>query len=94
MNNEVQTTARRTNLQIIEDKRKELGDGLIKYKQYLDVIPVKKQEDFKNNFLELATQDYLLSIIDTKDLVRFAATITKTGLDIAPSSKEVVRLVE
>jgi len=89
MNNEVQTTTRRTNLQIIEDKRKELGDGLIKYKQYLDVIPVKKQEDFKNNFLELATQDYLLSIIGTKDLVRFATTITKTGLDIAPSSKEV-----
>jgi len=88
MNNEVQTTARRT-LQIIEDQRKELGDGLIKYKQYLDVIPIKKQEDFKNNFLELATQDYLLSIIDTKDLVRFATTITKTGLDIAPSSKEV-----
>jgi len=88
MNSEVQT-ARRTNLQILEDKRKELGDGLIKYKQYLDVIPVKKQEDFKNNFLELATQDYLLSIIDTKDLVKFATTITKTGLDIAPSSKEV-----
>ena len=91
MNNEVevQTTNRRTNQQILDDKRKELGDGLVKYKQYLDVIPAAKQEQFKNNFLELATQDYLLSIVDTKELVRFATIITKTGLDISPSSKEV-----
>ena len=80
---------RRTNLQILDDKRKELGEGLIKYKQYLDVIPVAKQEAFKNNFLELATQDYLLSIVDVKELVRFATIVTKTGLDISPSSKEV-----
>lgn len=80
---------RRTNLQILDDKRKELGEGLIKYKQYLDVIPVEKQEAFKNNFLELATQDYLLSIVDVKELVRFATIVTKTGLDISPSSKEV-----
>lgn len=89
MSNEMQTTNRRTNLQILDDKRKELGEGLIKYKQYLDVIPVAKQEAFKNNFLELATQDYLLSIVDTKELVRFASIVTKTGLDISPSSKEV-----
>ena len=89
MSNEMQTTNRRTNLQILDDKRKELGEGLIKYKQYLDVIPVNKQEQFKNNFLELATQDYLLSIVDVKELVRFATYITKVGLDIAPSSKEV-----
>jgi hypothetical protein len=55
----------------------------------LDVIPVAKQEAFKNNFLELATQDYLLSIVDVKELVRFATIVTKTGLDISPSSKEV-----
>lgn len=90
MNNDVQTTNnRRTNLQILDDKRKELGEGLIKYRQYLDVIPTSKQEQFRNNFLELATQDYLLSIVDTKELVRFASNVTKTGLDISPSSKEV-----
>ncbi|QKF59215.1 hypothetical protein [Aliarcobacter lanthieri] len=89
MSNEMQTTNRRTNLQILDDKRKELGEGLSKYKQYLDVIPINKQEQFKNNFLELATQDYLLSIVDVKELVRFASIITKTGLDISPSSKEV-----
>ena len=90
MSTDVQTTNnRRSNLQILDDKRKELGDGLVKYKQYLDVIPVNKQEQFRNNFLELATQDYLLSIVDTKELVRFATIITKTGLDISPSSKEV-----
>lgn len=40
-------------------------------------------------FFELATQDYLLSIVDVKELVRFATIVTKTGLDISPSSKEV-----
>ncbi len=45
MGNDVQTTNnRRTNLQILDDKRKELGEGLIKYRHYLDVIPVNKQE--------------------------------------------------
>lgn len=86
-NNENRT--RRTNLQILEDKRNELVKGLIDYKQFLDVIPANKQEQFKKNFLELATQDYLLSIVDTKELVRFATNVTKTGLDIAPASKEV-----
>ena len=86
MGNEVQ---RRTQLQIVNDKRKELSTGLEKYKQFLEVIPVDKQENFKKNFLELATQDYLLSIIDVKEIIRFAANVTKIGLDIAPSSNEV-----
>lgn len=80
---------RRTQLQILDDRRDELANGLITYKQFLEVIPVNKQEQFKRNFLELCTQDYLLSIIDTKELIRFAVNISKTGLDIAPSSKEV-----
>lgn len=73
----------------IEMKRLELADGLSNNKQFLDLIPVDKQESFRNNFLELATQEYLLSIVETKELIRFAAYVTKIGLDIAPSSKEV-----
>jgi hypothetical protein len=80
---------RRTQLQILDDRRDQLANGLVTYKQFLEVIPVNKQEQFKRNFLELCTQDYLLSIIDTKELIRFAVNISKTGLDIAPSSKEV-----
>ncbi|MCT7563334.1 hypothetical protein ACOTWR_11650 [Aliarcobacter butzleri] len=78
-----------TSISPIERKRLELANGLISNKQYIDLIPVEKQENFKNNFLELATQDYLLSIISTKELIRFAVNVTKIGLDIAPSSKEV-----
>ncbi len=77
------------NMALLENKRKELIQGLANSKEYVDLIPVDKQESFKNNFLELATQDYLLSIVDVKELVRFTAYITKVGLDIAPSSKEV-----
>lgn len=86
---QTQGQGRRTNLQILDDKRESLAQGLVTYKQYLDVIPANKQEQFKKNFLELATQDYLLNIIEVKELIRFAVNVTKTGLDIAPSSKEV-----
>ena len=86
MENKVQ---RRTQLQIVDDKRKSLSTGLEKYKQFLNIIPASKQEDFKKNFLELATQDYLLNIIDVKEIIRFAANVTKIGLNIAPSSNEV-----
>lgn len=89
MTPQTQNNGRRTQLQILDDRRNELANGLKTYKQFLEVIPVNKQEQFKRNFLELCTQDYLLSIIDTKELIRFAVNITKTGLDIAPSSKEV-----
>lgn len=78
-----------SNIALIENKRVELANGLASNKQYLDLIPADKQESFKNNFLELATQDYLLSVIDSKELLRFAVNITKIGLDISPSSKEV-----
>ena len=81
--------AKQPNMALLENKRKELIQGLANSKEYVDLIPVDKQESFKNNFLELATQDYLLSIVDVKELVRFATYITKVGLDIAPSSKEV-----
>ncbi len=80
--------SRRTNLQILDDRREELKKSLVTYKQFLDTIPATKQESFKNNFLELATQDYLLSIVDTKELIRFATKVTKIGLDISPSAGE------
>ena len=78
-----------SNIDLIENKRKELANGLAINKQYLDLIQVDKQESFKNNFLELATQDYLLTLVEVKELIRFAAYVTKIGLDISPSSKEV-----
>ena len=84
-----QVTVKQPNMALLENKRKELIQGLANSKEHVDLIPVDKQESFKNNFLELATQDYLLSIVDVKELVRFATYITKVGLDIAPSSKEV-----
>ncbi len=83
------TRNRRTELQILDDRRDTLTKGLITYKQFLEVIPVNKQDQFKKNFLELCTQDYLLSNVNVKELIRFAVNVSKTGLDISPSSKEV-----
>ena len=51
-----QVTVKQPNMALLENKRKELIQGLANSKEYVDLIPVDKQESFKNNFLELATQ--------------------------------------
>jgi len=89
MANEVQTTGRRTNLQILDDKRNELAQALKTNAHLLKPIPVEKQEQFKENFLELVTQDYLINTIDAKQIISFAVNVSKIGLNINPAYKEV-----
>ena len=88
MANEVQK-GRRTNFQIIEDKRGELSQALASNNAVIQTLAPEQQEKFKKNFLEFASQDYLLSTIEPKEIIRFAVNVTKIGLDIAPSSNEV-----
>ena len=80
---------RRTNIQIIEDKRGELTVALTNNNAVIQTLAPEQQENFKKNFLEFASQDYLLSTIEPKEVIRFAVNVTKLGLDIAPSSNEV-----
>lgn len=40
------------NMALLENKRKELIQGLANSKEYVDLIPTDKQESFKNNFLD------------------------------------------
>jgi len=81
--------ARRTNLQIVEDKRGELAQALNNNNAVIQTLAPEQQETFKKNFLEFASQEYLLSVVEPKEIIRFAVNITKIGLDIAPSSNEV-----
>lgn len=82
--------SRRTNLQIVEEKRNELSLALTSNKEVVQTLATQQQqEDFKKNFLEFASQDYLLSVIEPKEIIRFAVNVTKIGLNIAPSSNEV-----
>lgn len=81
--------SRRTNLQIIEDKRQELTQALQNNNSVVLTLLPEQQENFKRNFLEFASQEYLLNTIETKEIIRFAVNVTKLGLDIAPSSSEV-----
>lgn len=83
-----QSSNRRTNLQILEDRREELKNSLVTYKHFIETIPKEKQEGFKRNFLGLATQDYLMSIVQDKELIRFAVEVSNMGLDILPSANE------
>ena len=46
-----QVTVKQPNMALLENKRKELIQGLANSKEYVDLIPVDKQESFKNNFL-------------------------------------------
>ena len=89
MENKVVQNTRRTNLQILEDKRNELAAALQKNSHLLKPIPVEKQEQFRENFLELATQDYLISCISAKEIISFAVNVSKIGLNINPAYKEV-----
>jgi len=80
---------RRTNLQIIEAKRAELTTALQTHTAVVQTLAPEQQENFKKNFLEFASQEYLLNTIEPKEIIRFAVNVTKLGLDIAPSSNEV-----
>jgi recombinational DNA repair protein RecT len=81
--------SRRTNLQIVEDKREELKLAIQRNNTVINTLAAGQQDRFRKNFLEFASQDYLLNTINTKEIIRFAVNITKLGLDIAPSSNEV-----
>ena len=81
--------ARRTNIQIIEDKRAELTQALSQNNAVISTLAPEQQEKFRKNFLEFASQEYLLSVVEPKEIIRFAVNVTKLGLDIAPSSNEV-----
>jgi len=80
---------RRTNLQMLNDKRGELETALVENSAVVQTLAPEQQESFKKNFLEFANQEYLLSVVEAKEIIRFAVNVTKIGLDIAPSSQEV-----
>lgn len=88
-NKEINMSQRRTNLQIVEDKRKELSQAIVANNAIIQTLAPELQEDFKKNFLEFASQDYLLSAIEPREVIRFAVNITKIGLSIAPSANEI-----
>ena len=81
--------SRRTNMEIVESKRSELTQALANNNAVVQTLAPEQQENFKKNFLEFASQDYLLNTIEPKEIIRFAVNVTKLGLDIAPSSNEV-----
>lgn len=76
-------------LQVLNTNRDKLSAALKSNESVIATLAPEQQENFKKNFLEFASQEYLLSVVEPKEIIRFAVNITKIGLDIAPSSKEV-----
>lgn len=74
---------------LVETNKQLLVGYLSQNNEILQTIEVSKQEEFKNNFLELATNDYLVSVVNPRELVKFAVSVTKIGLNINPAYKEV-----
>ena len=82
-------TQNNTQLTIVEKNKSYLAQALQNSAQLLQTLSAEMQEEFKRNFLELASNDYLLSKVAPKELIQFCIGITKLGLNINPAYKEV-----
>lgn len=74
---------------VITQNKNRLARALDENNCLLQSIPVENQQEFRENFLELASNDYLVSAIDLEEIIRFAVNITKLGLNVNPAYKEV-----
>ena len=78
-----------TQLTIIEQNKQYLQEALSTSETMLQLLDNNKKKEFRNNFLELASNDYLLASVNPAILVKFAVSITILGLNINPVYKEV-----
>jgi hypothetical protein len=78
-----------TQLTIIEQNKQFLAKSLQSSAQLLQTLDADTQEEFKANFLEIASNDYLVGAVQPKELIQFCIGITKLGLNINPAYKEV-----
>lgn len=76
-------------LTLTQQNRNTLAVVLEQEKDYVSsVIPVEKVSDFKNNYLELANNAYLIEKIPTKEILQTAVNATALGININPIYKE------
>ena len=78
-----------TESSVIEARRNELLQSLGNNQDILISVPEKFRGNFKQSFVELASQEHLLSKISAREIIRFAAKLSGTGLSINPMDKEV-----
>lgn len=79
-----------TQLTVADKARKELAVAVQQNSDLLEIVPLNKRDEFRENIIEFATgNEYLMQTIAPREIIRFAARITKAGLSIDPSRKEV-----
>lgn len=76
-------------VKIEENKRKLVTALESNHKLLLDRLPDDSQQQaFKENFLELAENDYLIKEVEPKHILTFALNVSKLGININPIYKE------
>lgn len=74
----------------VEQNRQTLSTVLSNNTEYVrSMIPLDKEDEFKNNFLELAQNGYLMEQIPPKEVLVTALNATKLGLNVNPIYKEL-----
>jgi len=76
-------------LTVIEQNKNTLSGYLNHHQNLFNIIKKEQQEEFKSNFLELASNDYLVSKVLPTELLKFCVSVTLMGLNINPAYKEV-----
>lgn len=74
---------------VVENRRALIATETEKNVDLINTLPEGSREKFKENLLSFVTQDYLMSIVAPREIIRFAVNISKQGLSIDPAYKEV-----
>jgi len=76
-------------LTVLENNKSYLSNLIDNNQKIVQILDAKLQQEFYKNFLELATNDYLVSKVNPQILLKFCISVTLMGLNINPAYKEV-----
>jgi hypothetical protein len=80
--------AQNTAITTLRERKNALMKAVQSNIKLLETLPEDKQGEFKSNFMELATNDYLMGLVAPKELFKFALDVTKMGININPIAGE------
>jgi hypothetical protein len=73
---------------VIKERKNALIAAMEESRPIIETLVLAQQEKFRQNMMDFAFQDYLMQIIQPRDIIEFAVKITRIGLDISPAAKE------
>lgn len=73
---------------VIKERKNALIAAMEESRPVIETLLPAQQDKFRQNMMDFAFQDYLMQIIQPRDIIEFAVKITRLGLDISPTAKE------